>query len=493
MTPDVREEAAFAALFADPAVNPGRRWPPDWETDPMRIGVTCFLTDRDIAPADLARAAEERGFASLYLPEHTHLPVRADTPPALVEGVRAEDYKRSLDPFVGLATAAAVTSTLRLGTGVSLVAQHDPIVLAKQVATLDHLSAGRVDLGIGFGWNRAEAADHGVDFADRRAVAREHVLCMQALWRDDPAEFHGRVRRPRPLLERARVRCSGPGCPVLLGGVASPGNFAAIAEYGDGWLPVGGSGLTEALPALRRAFEDAGRDPDLARVVPFGTVPTEAKLEHFAGLGIDEVVLRVPSGPTDRGPDRPRRPRRPRRTVRRHRCLSRSRPDPAPRPTPGSPRRGPSGRPWSGDGREELAAAVRRLIELTVTSTPAPGALAAAAARVDAVSRRAVGRRARRGPRARRPPRRDAGGPERRPRPDGVDALRHGGRHVQPGGPARSRSASSPPKAYGTDRLHTAVRGGAGMRPRCRHRRRLRHRPDRRQRGGRTPPARPSS
>ncbi len=264
----------------------------------MRIGVTCFLTDRDIAPADLARAAEARGFASLYLPEHTHLPVRADTPPALVEGVRAEDYKRSLDPFVGLATAAAVTSTLRLGTGVSLVAQHDPIVLAKQVATLDHLSAGRVDLGIGFGWNRAEAADHGVDFDDRRAVAREHVLCMQALWRDDPAEFHGRFVDLDPCCS-APGPVQQPGVPVLLGGVASPGNFAAIAEYGDGWLPVGGSGLTEAVPALRRAFEERGRDPDLARVVPFGTVPTEAKLEYFAGLGIDEVVLRVPSGPTD--------------------------------------------------------------------------------------------------------------------------------------------------------------------------------------------------
>lgn len=262
----------------------------------MRIGVTCFLTDRDIAPADLARAAEERGFASLFLPEHTHLPVRADTPPALVEGVSPDDYKRSLDPFVALATAASVTSTLRLGTGVALVAQHDPIVLAKQVATLDHLSGGRVDLGIGFGWNRAEAADHGLAFADRRAVAREHVLCMQALWRDDPAEFHGEFVDLDPCWS-APDPVQRPGVPVLLGGAASPGNFAAIAEYADGWMPVGGSGLAEALPALRRAFEDSGRDPGLARVVPFGTVPTEAKLDHYAGLGIDEVVLRVPSGP----------------------------------------------------------------------------------------------------------------------------------------------------------------------------------------------------
>lgn len=260
----------------------------------MRLGVTCFLTDRDLAPAELATAAEERGFASLYLPEHTHLPVRADTPPALVEGVRIDDYKRSLDPFVALATAVPVTMQLQLGTGVVLAAQHDPIVLAKQVATLDHLSGGRAVLGIGFGWNRQEAADHGVDFPARRRVAREHVLCMQALWADEQAEFHGEFvdldpcySWPKPV--RGRV-------PVLLGGAATPGNFAAIAEYGDGWMPIGGSGVGEAIPALRRAFEDAGRDPGDARVVPFGTIPSDAKLDHFAGLGVDEVVLRVPAG-----------------------------------------------------------------------------------------------------------------------------------------------------------------------------------------------------
>jgi len=260
----------------------------------VRLGVTCFLTDRDVAPAELAVAAESRGFTSLYLPEHTHLPVKADTPPALVDGVRIDDYKRSLDPFVALATAVPVTTSLLLGTGVVLAAQHDPIVLAKQVATLDHLSGGRAVLGIGFGWNRVEAADHGVDFAARRRVARDHVRCMQALWRDDQAEYHGEFvdldpcySWPKPV--RGRV-------PVLLGGTATPGNFAAIADYGDGWMPVGGSGLADAIPELRRAFEDAGRDPEQIRVVPFGTIPTEAKLEHFAGLGVAEVVLRVPGG-----------------------------------------------------------------------------------------------------------------------------------------------------------------------------------------------------
>ena len=177
----------------------------------MRLGITAFLTDRDMAPADLARAVEERGFHSLYLPEHTHLPVRADTPPALVEGVHLEDYRRSLDPFVALATAAAVTERILLGTGVVLAAQHDPIVLAKQIATLDHLSGGRVVFGMGFGWNRAEAADHGVAFAERREVAREHVLCMQALWSQEQAEFHGELRVPRPVLELAQAGAAAPG------------------------------------------------------------------------------------------------------------------------------------------------------------------------------------------------------------------------------------------------------------------------------------------
>ena len=264
----------------------------------MRLGITAFLTDRAMAPADLARAAEERGFASLYFPEHTHLPVRADVPPALVEGVHLDDYRRSLDPFVALSTAASVTERIILGTGVVLAAQHDPIVLAKQIATLDHLSGGRVVFGMGFGWNREEAADHGVEFNVRREVAREHVLCMQALWSEDQAEFHGTYVSldpcwswPKPIQQ--------PRVTTLVGGGSNPSVFAAIAEYADGWMPIGGSGLAAALPALRRAVEARERDPNAIRVVPFGTVPADEKLAHYQNLGIDEVVLRVPSGGAD--------------------------------------------------------------------------------------------------------------------------------------------------------------------------------------------------
>ena len=261
----------------------------------MRVGVTAFLTDRSMRADDFARAVEARGYDSLYLPEHTHLPVALASPPALVMGVHLDDYKRSLDPFVSLAAAAAVTDRILLGTGVALVAQHDPIVLAKQIATLDRLSGGRFVLGMGYGWNRDEAADHGVDFSQRRAVAREKVLCMQALWSQDQAEFHGAHVSldkcwswPKPVQQ--------PRITTLVGGGPNRSVFEAVAEYADGWMPVGGAGLSEALPRLRRAVEDRGRDPEQVRVVPFGTVPTDEKLAHYQAQGIREVVLRVPSG-----------------------------------------------------------------------------------------------------------------------------------------------------------------------------------------------------
>jgi probable F420-dependent oxidoreductase len=264
----------------------------------VRLGITVALTDLDPTPASLAAAVEERGFDSFWLPEHTHLPVREDVPPALVKGVRLDDYKRCLDPLVALATAAPVTSRIGLGTGILLVAQHDPIVLAKQVATLDHLSNGRVTLGVGIGWNRAEAEDHGVDFARRWQVVREHLGAMEALWSREQAEFHGEYVEfgpswswPKPV-QQPRVR-------TLVGGAARDSVFAAIAACADGWLPIGGRGLREAVPRLRAVAAKAGRDPASLAVVPFGTLADEGKLEHYAGLGVNEVVLRVRAGTSD--------------------------------------------------------------------------------------------------------------------------------------------------------------------------------------------------
>ncbi len=266
----------------------------------MNVGVTAFLTDQSMTPVALAIAAEERGYHSLYLPEHTHLPVRMAVPPSVVAGVRLEDYQRGLDPFSSLAAASAVTDRIRLGTGVALVAQHDPVTLAKTVATIDHLSGGRFTLGVGYGWNRAEAEDHGVSFAERRALARENMLCMQALWDAESATpaFHGEFIDLPPCyawpktVQQPRVR-------TLLGGGAGPQLFAAIAEFGDGWIPIGSSGIGAALPLLREAFDAVGRDPEALHVGPFGVVPDPGKLGHLAEIGVTEVVLRVPGGTTD--------------------------------------------------------------------------------------------------------------------------------------------------------------------------------------------------
>jgi probable F420-dependent oxidoreductase len=265
----------------------------------MKLGITMFATDQSIDVVALARAAEARGFASLYIPEHTHIPTSRRTPPPTGDAELPEEYKRTVDPLVALAAAASVTSTITLGTGIALIAQRDPIVTAKEVATLDRLSGGRFVLGIGFGWNVEEMADHGVDYRRRRAIVREKMLAMQALWSQERAAFAGEFVRfeeswswPKPVQQ--------PRPPVLIGGAPGPTLFAHIAEYADGWIPIGGAGVRQALPDLHRAAAAAGRDPAALRVVPFGTIPDAGKLDYYAALGITEVVLRLPSAPADR-------------------------------------------------------------------------------------------------------------------------------------------------------------------------------------------------
>ncbi len=264
----------------------------------MRIGVTMFPTDRSMRPADLAREAEDRGFHSLYFPEHTHIPVSRRTPPPTGEPELPEEYKRTLDPFVALGAAASVTSRMLLGTGICLVAQRDPIVTAKAVATLDHLSGGRFVFGIGVGWNEDEMESHGVDPRTRRARAREHVLAMQRLWADDVASFAGEHARVPPSWSWPKP-VQRPWPPVVVGGAAGPKLFAHIAEYADGWMPIGGAGVATALPALHDAVRAAGRDPAGIRVVIFGAVPDEGKMARYAEIGVSEVVVRVPPAGRD--------------------------------------------------------------------------------------------------------------------------------------------------------------------------------------------------
>ncbi|MFJ2928520.1 TIGR03619 family F420-dependent LLM class oxidoreductase [Streptomyces massasporeus] len=263
----------------------------------MRIAVTIFLTDETITPTRLARELEDRGFAGLYLPEHTHIPVERTTPyPA--GGELPPEYGRTLDPFVALGQAAAVTERLGLGTGITLVAQHDPIALAKQIATLDHLSGGRFTLGLGFGWNVEEAADHGVRWSARRELVRDRMALMRALWSEQPVAYEGEfggVRAshayPKPV-QKPRGPVVGPR--TLVGGAAGPKLFTHISEYADGWLPIGGRGLGEALPVLRTVWADAGRDPRALQIVPYAVHPSPGKLAHCADLGIEEVVAQLP-------------------------------------------------------------------------------------------------------------------------------------------------------------------------------------------------------
>ncbi len=264
----------------------------------MEIGITLFATDQAISPVELAHEAEARGFYSLYIPEHTHIPTSRRTPPPTGDEVLAEEYKRSLDPYIALAAASSVTSEIRLGTGIGLVAQHDAITMAKELATLDLLSRGRLVLGIGFGWNHEEMENHGIDVKRRRALVREKMLAMQALWSQEVAEFRGEFVRFEPSWQWPKP-VQQPRPRVLIGGAPGPKLFQHIAEYADGWLPIGGAGVKEALTSLAAAFAERGRDPQGIHVVPMGIHPSERKLDYYREIGVTEAVLRVPSAARD--------------------------------------------------------------------------------------------------------------------------------------------------------------------------------------------------
>jgi probable F420-dependent oxidoreductase len=264
----------------------------------MHVGVLIFPTDTSIRPDRLAVALEERGFESLWVTEHTHIPVSRETPwpggPVL-----PEEYKRTLDPLVALANAAGVTTRLKLGTGISLVAQHHPLALAKAVASVDHVSAGRVLFGIGVGWNVEEMEHHGVDPTTRRARVREHVLAMKELWTKDEASFSGTHVQfsaswswPKPIQQ--------PHPPVIMGGAGGPITFKHIVEYCNGWMPIHGRvDPLEKLPLLRSMLADAGRDPAEFPVGIFGCPPSAKAMDGYAAAGVDRVVFGVPPAGED--------------------------------------------------------------------------------------------------------------------------------------------------------------------------------------------------
>jgi probable F420-dependent oxidoreductase len=263
----------------------------------MKIGVTMFPTDLAIRPDQLAIELEDRGFESLFFPEHTHIPIGRRTPYPM-GGELPEEYKRTFDPFIAIASAAARTRTLTLGTGVCLLAQRDSILAAKEIASLDVLSGGRIVLGVGYGWNVDEMEDHGVDPRRRRTILREKVLAMKALWTADVTAFDGEFVHFEPSWSWPKP-VQQPHPPVFLGGAAGPTLFRHLVEWADGWMPIGGTGLSQTWPELRRVAEEHGRDPDSIEINVFGARPDAGNLEHYRNIGVVRTCLALPSASAD--------------------------------------------------------------------------------------------------------------------------------------------------------------------------------------------------
>ncbi len=266
----------------------------------MRVGVEIFPTDQTIEPVKLAREVEARGFESLWFPEHSHIPTRRTTPWGGREGAPPlpEYYWRTHDPFVALGACAAVTSTLRLATGICLVAQRDPIHTAKEVASLDRISGGRFLFGIGYGWNKEEMAQHGTPYGRRRALLRENVLAMKALWTQDEASFTGELVRIEPSWAWPKP-VQSPHPPIILGGDAGPRTAADIAEFCDGWMPIGGRHPLVKWTEVEAACEAIGRDPSTVELGVFGAPTEPDRLAKLADRGVTRAVLGLPQGPRD--------------------------------------------------------------------------------------------------------------------------------------------------------------------------------------------------
>jgi probable F420-dependent oxidoreductase len=266
----------------------------------MRHGIVLFASDRGITPAAAATAAEEAGFDAFYVPEHTHIPVERDAahPGTGDESLPDDRYLRTLDPWVSLATAAAVTSRIRLATAVALPVESDPITLAKTIATLDHLSAGRVTLGAGFGWSTDELADHGVPADRRRCVLREYVEAMRALWTQEEASYRGefvsfRASWAYPKPTQAHV-------PVLIGAGGGPRTFEWIATNADGWIttPIERD-VRDKARRLREAWEHAGRAGAPEIHVLATTGPTPELLAGWEDAGVTEAIWGLPDRPPE--------------------------------------------------------------------------------------------------------------------------------------------------------------------------------------------------
>ncbi|HEX8067962.1 MAG TPA: LLM class F420-dependent oxidoreductase [Thermoleophilaceae bacterium] len=264
----------------------------------MKLGLMMFATDYSIRPAELGKLAEEFGFESLFLPEHTHIPVSRRTPyPA--GGDLPEEYSHTYDPFVALATVAEATDRLLLATGICLVVERDPIVTAKEVASLDRLSHGRLLFGVGAGWNLEEMESHGTDPHTRFSLMKERIEAMKAIWTSDEAEYHGRHVSFDKLWAWPKPQ-QRPHPPILVGG-NGPKVLDRVLAYGDGWMPNMGAEPPDQLIArieeLRERAAEAGRDE--IPVTLYAARASVEALEPFAAAGVQRAVLYVPSKPRD--------------------------------------------------------------------------------------------------------------------------------------------------------------------------------------------------
>lgn len=260
----------------------------------MRFGIVLFTSDRGISPARAARESEARGFHTFYVPEHTHIPVKREAPhPGTADGSLPDDrYMRTLDPWVALASAAAVTSRIELGTAVALPVEHDPISLAKTIASLDHLSGGRVLLGCGFGWNTDELVDHGVPPAKRRAVLREYLESMRALWADEHAEYDGEFVRFGPSW--AWPKPARGTVPAIIGAAGTDKTFSWVAQHADGWLTTPrDEDIVPKVARLQEIWTAAGRS-GRPRVIALDGRPDADRLAEWSVGGVTDVVYGMP-------------------------------------------------------------------------------------------------------------------------------------------------------------------------------------------------------
>ncbi|MFF0489459.1 LLM class F420-dependent oxidoreductase [Nocardia sp. NPDC004068] len=261
----------------------------------MRFGIVLFTSDRGITPAAAARAAEDRGFASFFVPEHTHIPVKREAAHPVTGDASLPDdrYLRTLDPWVALGTAAAVTERIELATAVALPTEHDPITLAKTIASLDHLSGGRVTLGAGFGWNTDELADHGIPGDKRRTALREYLEAMRALWTQDEASYDGRFVNFGPSW--AWPKPAQAALPVLIGTAGTEQGFRWVARHTDGWIttPYEPDLLVKRLALLHGIWRDEGRS-GAPRVVALDGKPDPARLAEWDEHGVTDAVYGLP-------------------------------------------------------------------------------------------------------------------------------------------------------------------------------------------------------